>query len=120
MTTHPNGRCSNCWAQFSAALIPLRSLVAVSFWVPKFIHRSNFLSRLPCFMSVLGKMMKSISLNENEGYKTADGFRIIFLMINNVITTSLILFKILTLLANFFYNFIRHLTIGVFFALWLL
>ena len=57
MTTHPNGKRSNYWVQFSAVLIS----VAVSFWVPKykFIRRSNFPLRRPWFIWILGRM-KSI------------------------------------------------------------
>ena len=69
--------------------------------VPKhpFILRLSFLLKIPRFLPVLSKM-EYIKILQNGGYKMADASNS-FLVINNVIGTSLLLLKVIYMLANF-------------------
>ena len=71
------------------------------FLVPKhhFILRLSFLLKIPQFLPVLSKM-ENIKIVQNGGSKMADASSS-FSVINNVIVTSLLLLKVIYMLANF-------------------
>ena len=71
------------------------------FLVPKhhFILRLSFLLKIPQFLPVLSKM-ENIKIVQNGGSKMADASSS-FSVINNVIVKSLLLLKVIYMLANF-------------------
>ena len=86
----------------------------IFFLLPKdpFIHRSNFLSRLPGFIRVLSKV-EYIWMIQNGGANMTDG-SCSFLVINDVIITFLLLLRLYMYWPTWFYQTLYHYLISIF------
>ena len=86
---------------FQQCSFPSKLHILQIFLVPKhhFILRLSFLLKIPQFLPVLSKM-EYIKIVQNGGSKMADASSS-FSVINNVIVTSLLLLKVIYMLANF-------------------
>ena len=85
---------------FQQCSFPSKLRILQVFLLPKhpFILRLSFLLKIPRFLPVLSKM-EYIKIIQNGGSKMADASSS-FLVINNVIVTSLLLFKVIYMLTT--------------------
>ena len=85
---------------FQQCSFPSKWRILQVFLLPKhpFIRRLSFLLKIPRFLPVLSKM-EYIKIIQNGGSKMADASSS-FLVINNVIVTSLLLFKVIYMLTT--------------------
>ena len=86
---------------FQQCSFPSKLHILQIFFVPKhhFILRLSFLLKIPRFLPVLSKI-EYIKIVQNGGSKITDASSS-FSAINNVIVTSLLLLKVIYMLANF-------------------